>query len=82
MKLKYLHTMIRVKDLEKTMAFFALLGLKNARSYFTSEIASSSRLTPLILSRCAWSELSTDEAASTLSRVDAALTATEFAIDR
>ena len=31
MKLKYLHTMIRVKDLEKTMAFFALLGLKETR---------------------------------------------------
>lgn len=33
MKLKYLHTMIRVKDLEKTMAFFALLGLKETRRF-------------------------------------------------
>lgn len=33
MALKYLHTMIRVKDLEKTMAFFALLGLKETRRY-------------------------------------------------
>lgn len=33
MKLKYLHTMIRVKDLEKTMAFFALLGLKETKRY-------------------------------------------------
>lgn len=33
MKLKYLHTMIRVKDLETTMAFFALLGLKETRCY-------------------------------------------------
>lgn len=31
MKIKYLHTMIRVKNLEKTMAFFALLGLKETR---------------------------------------------------
>lgn len=28
MHLKYLHTMVRVKDLEKSMAFYALLGLK------------------------------------------------------
>ena len=33
MKLKYLHTMIRVKDLEKTMAFFSLLGLKETKRY-------------------------------------------------
>ncbi len=33
MALTYLHTMIRVKDLEKTMAFFALLGLKETRRY-------------------------------------------------
>lgn len=33
MSLKYLHTMIRVKDLEKTMAFFTLLGLKEIRRY-------------------------------------------------
>ena len=33
MHVKYLHTMIRVKDLEKTQAFFALLGLKETRRY-------------------------------------------------
>ena len=33
MTIKYLHTMIRVADLEKTMAFFALLGLKETRRY-------------------------------------------------
>ena len=31
MSLKYLHTMVRVKDLEKTMAFFNLLGLKETK---------------------------------------------------
>ena len=31
MKIKYLHTLVRVKDLEATMAFFALLGLKETR---------------------------------------------------
>lgn len=31
MPLKYLHTMIRVADLEKTMAFFELLGMKETR---------------------------------------------------
>ncbi|KUP94465.1 VOC family protein [Tritonibacter horizontis] len=31
MPLKYLHTMVRVKDLEKSMAFYALLGLKETR---------------------------------------------------
>ncbi|KJZ19770.1 VOC family protein [Loktanella sp. S4079] len=31
MALRYLHTMVRVKDLEKTMAFFTLLGLKETR---------------------------------------------------
>ena len=31
MTTKYLHTMVRVKDLEKTMAFFELLGLKETR---------------------------------------------------
>ncbi|SEK67144.1 VOC family protein [Pacificibacter marinus] len=29
--MKYLHTMVRVKDLEKSMAFFELLGLKETR---------------------------------------------------
>lgn len=33
MTLKYLHTMVRVKDLEKTMAFFALLGLKETKRH-------------------------------------------------
>ena len=33
MSTKYLHTMVRVKDLEKTQAFFALLGLKETRRY-------------------------------------------------
>jgi lactoylglutathione lyase len=31
MPLKYLHTLIRVADLEKTMAFFTLLGMKETR---------------------------------------------------
>ncbi|MFY0597614.1 MAG: VOC family protein [Cognatishimia sp.] len=31
MKLRYLHTMVRVKDLEKSMDFYALLGLKETR---------------------------------------------------
>ena len=31
MALKYLHTMMRVKDLEKSMAFYELLGLKKTR---------------------------------------------------
>src|SRR6056297_2539142 len=31
MPLKYLHTMVRVKDLETSMAFYALLGLKETR---------------------------------------------------
>jgi lactoylglutathione lyase len=33
MALKYLHTMVRVKDLEKSMAFYELLGLKQTRRY-------------------------------------------------
>ena len=33
MGLNYLHTMVRVKDLEKSMAFYALLGLKETRRY-------------------------------------------------
>jgi lactoylglutathione lyase len=33
MSLKYLHTMVRVKDLEKSMAFFELLGLKETRRH-------------------------------------------------
>ncbi|WP_339693388.1 VOC family protein [Celeribacter baekdonensis] len=31
MHMRYLHTMVRVKDLEKTMAFFTLLGLRQIR---------------------------------------------------
>lgn len=33
MSLKYLHTMVRVKDLEKSMAFYALLELKEIRRH-------------------------------------------------
>lgn len=33
MPIRYLHTMVRVKDLEATMAFFELLGLKETRRY-------------------------------------------------
>ncbi|MEK0163974.1 VOC family protein [Phaeobacter sp. JH20_36] len=33
MPLKYLHTMVRVKDLETSMAFYQLLGLKETRRY-------------------------------------------------
>ncbi|MFO7759956.1 MAG: VOC family protein [Roseovarius sp.] len=31
MKIRYLHTMVRVEDLDKTMHFFGLLGLKETR---------------------------------------------------
>lgn len=31
MPIRYLHTMVRVKDLEKSMAFYELLGLKETR---------------------------------------------------
>ncbi|WP_299282649.1 VOC family protein [uncultured Tateyamaria sp.] len=31
MSIKYLHTMVRVKDLDATMAFFKLLGLEETR---------------------------------------------------
>ena len=31
MGIEYLHTMVRVKDLEKSMAFYALLGLEETR---------------------------------------------------
>ena len=33
MKVKYLHTMVRVKDLTESMAFFELLGLVETRRY-------------------------------------------------
>lgn len=31
MKTKYLHTMVRVKDLEKSIAFYSLIGLKEIK---------------------------------------------------
>ena len=33
MKIRYLHTMVRVKDLDATMRFFGLLGLKETRRW-------------------------------------------------
>ena len=33
MALKYLHVMVRVADLEKSQAFYELLGLKETRRY-------------------------------------------------
>jgi lactoylglutathione lyase len=33
MKMKYLHTMVRVADLESSIAFFALLGLEETRRW-------------------------------------------------
>ena len=33
MKTKYLHTMVRVKDLDVSIAFYELLGLKKVRHY-------------------------------------------------
>ena len=33
MSLKYLHTMVRVKDLDKSLAFFELLGLKETKRF-------------------------------------------------
>ena len=33
MKIRYLHTMVRVKDLETSIAFFKLLGLEETRRY-------------------------------------------------
>lgn len=33
MPIKYLHTMVRVKDLDKSIAFYELLGLKETRRY-------------------------------------------------
>ena len=37
MPLKYLHVMVRVKDLEKSMAFYELLGLREIRRYDSEE---------------------------------------------
>ena len=31
MKIRYLHTMVRVKDLEKSIAFYRLIGLKEIK---------------------------------------------------
>ena len=33
MRIRYLHTMVRVKDLEQSMAFYKLLGLKETRRW-------------------------------------------------
>ncbi|HAW45627.1 MAG TPA: lactoylglutathione lyase [Roseovarius sp.] len=33
MKIRYLHTMVRVKDLDATMRFFSLLGLQETRRW-------------------------------------------------
>ncbi len=33
MKVRYLHTMVRVKDLEKSIAFYEMLGLKETRRH-------------------------------------------------
>ncbi len=37
MTIRYLHTMVRVADLEKTMAFFELLGLEKTRQHDSEE---------------------------------------------
>ena len=37
MRVRYLHTMVRVKDLDASMAFYALLGLKETRRWENSE---------------------------------------------
>jgi len=37
MTIRYLHTMVRVKDLDQTMAFFKLLGLEKTRQYDSEE---------------------------------------------
>ena len=37
MATRYLHTMVRVKDLEKSMAFYELLGLKETRRIDSEE---------------------------------------------
>lgn len=37
MNIKYLHTMVRVKDLDASMKFYALLGLKETRRYDSDE---------------------------------------------
>lgn len=37
MPLKFLHTMVRVKDVEASMAFYALLGLEEIKRYESEE---------------------------------------------
>lgn len=37
MSLKFLHTMVRVKDVEASMAFYALLGLEEIKRYDSEE---------------------------------------------
>ncbi|PIE13054.1 MAG: lactoylglutathione lyase [Rhodobacterales bacterium] len=37
MPIKYLHTMVRVKDLDASIAFFELLGLEKTRHYDSEE---------------------------------------------
>jgi lactoylglutathione lyase len=37
MKIRYLHTMVRVKDLEKSKAFYELLGLEETRRFDSEE---------------------------------------------
>lgn len=37
MQIKYLHTMVRVLDLDKSMAFFKLLGLEETRRFDSEE---------------------------------------------
>ncbi len=37
MTIRYLHTMVRVKDLDASMAFYELLGLKQTRRYDSEE---------------------------------------------
>ncbi len=37
MSIRYLHTMVRVKDLDKSRAFYELLGLRETRRYDSKE---------------------------------------------
>ncbi|MCB1311158.1 MAG: VOC family protein [Sedimentitalea sp.] len=37
MSIRYLHTMVRVKDLDASLAFYELLGLKKTREYKSEE---------------------------------------------
>ena len=56
MKITYLHTMVRVLDLDASMAFYGLLGLKEIRRYESE----AGRFTLVYLAaegqpRCPWS---------------------------